>query len=104
MRYLGEQLTRRIKKSGTRRLKEYVKSRINPLQRILDYNLDKASKLGIYWYEISNLLFKVYSDWKLSWLSDDQIDQPFAKILRKKSSIPKYSTTEEVLTLINIKP
>jgi len=50
------------------------------------------------------MLFKSFSDYKLQWISGEKIDEQFAKILRKKTIIPRCATTAEALTLINIRP
>jgi len=87
-----------------KRLNLYAKERITNYQRRIYRNLDKSTRLGVFWFEVSKLLFKSFADWKLNWITSEQIDTIFTKIIRAKSSIPKYASKEEALTLMNIKP
>jgi len=104
LKYFGVILSKNIKRSAKKRLSTVIKERIKFFQRRLYFRLDRGSRTGIQWFETTNICFKAYSDWRLGFLSDTDIDNALAKILRFKTTMPKYANTEEVLTLIDIKP
>jgi len=104
LKYLGITLAKGVKRSTKNSLNKLVKERTRFYQRRIYNRLNKATKLGLQWFEISNICYKTLTDWKLGLIKDNDIDNAFTKIIRCKTSIPKYASKEEVLALVDITP